>query len=285
MKIRQIWKDSAEWPAGLDSAWSPPKSLYIRGVLPVGQGVAVVGTRRMTPYGAACVRLLVPELVRLGRVVVSGLALGIDGAAHRTCLDAGGRTVAVLGTGIDDPTVYPRAHLGLAQEILKSGGALVSEYPAGTPSYKQHFPARNRIIVGLSEAVLVVEAPKQSGAMITARMALDAGREVWAVPGPINSELSWGPNELIRSGAVPITAAEDVAHALGLAPNAPRQAELPLSETERAVAAALKDGPLSADEIARKCGLDSVTAAEVLTALEIQGAVTAFGMGRFVLYP
>ena len=120
MQIQRLEHTSESWPIGLNSTWDPPKSLYLRGNLPLGQGVAVVGTRRMTPYGAACVRLLVPELVRLGRVVVSGLALGVDGAAHKTCLDAGGRTVAVLGTGIDDDTIYPRAHFALAKEIMKS---------------------------------------------------------------------------------------------------------------------------------------------------------------------
>lgn len=285
MQIQHLKSTSESWPVGLNSTWHPPKSLYLRGKLPVGQGVAVVGTRRMTPYGAACVRLLVPELVRLGRVVVSGLALGVDGAAHKACLDAGGRTVAVLGTGIDDASIYPHSHFSLAQEIIKSGGTLVTEYPEGMPSLKQNFPARNRIVVGLSEAVLVIEAPHKSGAMITARLALDAGREVWAVPGPINSEMSWGPNDLIRNGAVPITDVSDIAHALGLAPNLPRQAEMLLSETERAVTAALKDGPLSSDEIARKCGLDSSAIGLVITNLEIKGAVSAFGMGRFVLYP
>jgi len=192
MQIHQLLNTSEVWPIGLNSTWDPPKSLYLRGNLPIGQSVAVVGTRRMTPYGAACVRLLVPELVRLGRVVVSGLALGVDGAAHKTCLDAGGRTVAVLGTGIDDDTIYPRAHFALAKEIIKSGGALISEYPEGTRGFKSNFPARNRIVVGLSEVILVIEAPRKSGAMITARLGLDAGREVWAVPGPITSEMSWG---------------------------------------------------------------------------------------------
>jgi DNA processing protein len=285
MPIQRLENTSESWPIGLNSTWDPPKSLYIRGALPVGQGVAVVGTRRMTPYGAACVRLLVPELVRLGRVVVSGLALGVDGAAHRTCLDAGGRTVAVLGTGIDDDTIYPRSHFALAKEIIKSGGALISEYPEGTRGFKSNFPARNRIVVGLSEVVLVIEAPRKSGAMITARLGLDAGREVWAVPGPITSEMSWGPNELIRNGATPITAVEDIAHALGLAPNVPHQTEMLLSETERAVTEALRPGPLSADEIGRACGLDPAAAALVLTELEIKGVVVAFGMGRFVLYP
>jgi DNA processing protein len=121
--------------------------------------------------------------------------------------------------------------------------------------------------------------------MITARLGLEAGREVWAVPGPITSEMSWGPNELIRNGAVPITAVEDIAHALGLAPNLPHQAELPLSETERAVTEILRQGPLSADEISRACGLDSTAVALILTELEMKRVVAAFGMGRFVLYP
>lgn len=286
MEMRKISRTSPEWVEGLNSTWQPPASLFVRGVLPRGQGVAVVGTRKMTQYGLAVVNLLVPELVRLGRVVVSGLALGIDGAAHRACIDTGGRTVAVLGTPIDDKGIYPRSHFRLAQDILKSGGALVSEYAPGTDTFPSHFPERNRIVVGLSEAVLVIEAPFKSGAMITARLALDAGREVWAVPGPITHPNAQGPNWLIKQGATPICGPDDVAAALGVVP-AERgiQLELALSEEGRKIVESLRAGPLSTDAIAKAAGLASNRIGAVLTELEMAGAISSFGGGRFILYP
>jgi DNA processing protein len=282
MDMRRISRKSPEWATGLNSTWQPPSSLYIRGTLPRGPAVAVVGTRRMTEYGRTVVQMLVPELVRLGRTVVSGLALGIDGAAHQACLEAGGRTVAVLGTPIDDEGIYPRTHHHLAHEIMKSGGALVSEYAPGTPGFKAHFPERNRIVVGLSEATLVIEAPFKSGAMITARLALEAGREVWAVPGPITHPNAQGPNDLIRNGATPICGPNDIAHALGIVPT--KRAEQTYTEDELKIVERLRVGPCSADAIGRAAGLAPARLAALLTELEMRGVIATFGGGRYTLY-
>ncbi|HJV32635.1 MAG TPA: DNA-processing protein DprA, partial [Patescibacteria group bacterium] len=255
MEIRRLTPSHPDWPKTLAQAAPAPERLFVRGPLPERPGVAVVGTRKMTPYGRACVELLVPEIVRLGLPVVSGLALGIDGAAHEAALEAGGRTVAVIGSGADDASIYPRAHFGLAKRILEAGGAVVSEYPTGAPGLPHHFPERNRIVAALSSAVLVIEAPKKSGAMITARLALETGRDVWAVPGPITHPNSEGPNALIRDGATPISCADDIALALGAVP---RQERLPmpadLSPEERAALDAVASGKDTADALAKALG-------------------------------
>jgi len=285
MEIRRLSASDPEWPATLAHAAPPPERLFARGALPDRPGVAVVGTRKMSAYGRACVERLVPEIVRLGRPVVSGLALGIDGAAHEAAILAGGVTVAVLGGGIDDASIYPRAHAGLARRILETGGAVISEYPDGAPCLPHHFPQRNRIVAAMSAATLLVEAPKRSGAMITARLALEMGREVWAVPGPITHGNSEGPNALIRDGATPITCPDDVASALGAAPGRSRL-PTPASATsrERAAIAAIAEGKDTADAISKALGVPIPEVSAVLTSLEISGAVRMVGGGRYTLY-
>jgi len=289
MQIRNLLPESGDWPAGLAHASPPPKKLFLRGTLPAVSGVAVVGTRRISPYGRACAEMLTREIVRLGMPVVSGLALGIDGAAHETAVREGGKTVAVIGSGIDDRSIYPRAHAGLAMRILETGGAVMSEYPNGTPSLQHHFPERNRLIAALSRAVLVIEAPHKSGAMITAKLALDMGREVWAVPGAITQENSEGPNELIRNGATPITGPDDIATALGFeVRNGGRQACLfpmeDLPPPERAVAEKLSAGIDTADALARALRLSVIAVSSHLTSLELKGLVRTVGGGRYTLY-
>lgn len=239
----------------------------------------------MSTYGRACVELLAPEIVRLGLPIVSGLALGIDGVAHESTLAAQGVTIAVIGSGIDDASIYPRAHLGLAKRIISGNGAVISEYASGTPSMPYHFPMRNRLIAALSRAVLVIEAPKKSGAMITARLALEMGRDVWAVPGAITHPNSEGPNSLIRSGATPITCPDDIAHALGLVP---KQALLPTlddySPDERPILELLAAGTDTADALARTLHKPIPTVSALLTGLELRGAVRTVGGGRYTLY-
>ena len=188
--------------------------LYSRGALPIEPAVAVIGSRRATTYGLSVARDIGRFLGGLGVNVVSGLAAGIDGAAHRGALDAGGFSTAVLGSGID--VWYPARNRGLGEEILASGGAVISEFPPGTPPAPWRFPARNRIIAGMVGAVIVVEAADRSGALITARMALDLGKDVYAVPGDIDRETSLGCNRLIRDGAHPIDAIEVIEELLGL---------------------------------------------------------------------
>lgn len=285
MDLRKLLPSDPDWPSGLAHAVPPPGRLFVRGVLPERPGVAVVGTRRISPYGRACVDLLAPEIVRLGFAVVSGLALGIDGAAHEAALREGGATLAVIGGGVDDASIYPRAHAGLARRILDGGGAVASEYPPGAPSLAYHFPARNRLLAALSRAVLVIEAPMKSGAMITARAALDMGREVWAVPGPITHPNAEGPNALIRDGATPVTGPDDVAAALGLAPGQrPLRPEAVLTPEESAVVENLAGGFETADALSRALRLPIGAVSALLTALELKGAVRAVGGGRYTLY-
>lgn len=289
MEISLLRPTDHGWPTGLAHATPAPKRLFLRGRLPELSGVAVVGTRRITPYGRNCAELLTREIVRLGLPVISGLALGVDGAAHETAIEAGGKTVAVIGGGVDDRSISPSSHLGLAKRILESGGAVLSEYPDGAPSLPHHFPERNRLIAALSRAVLVVEAPHKSGAMITAKLALDMGREVWAVPGAITQENSQGPNELIRNGATPITGPDDVAAALGFeVRNGGRQARMfpmeSLPPTERAVAEKLSIGIDTADALARALGLSVPAVSAMLTGLELAGLVRSVGGGRYTLY-
>jgi DNA processing protein len=196
-------------------AVEPPRWLFLRGTLPMTPGVAVVGSRRATSYGLAVARQIGFGLADAGLPVISGLALGIDGAAHRGCLAAGGITIAVLGSGVD--VLYPIRHRQLAQEILDSGGAVVSEYPPGTRPEPWRFPERNRIIAGMSRAVVVVEAAERSGALITARLALDMNLDVFAVPGDIDRPTSRGANQLIRDGAHPVCSIEELLEGLGFA--------------------------------------------------------------------
>jgi len=191
-----------------------PEVLFVRGTLPIGSGVAVIGTRRCTSYGKRVARDYGQALAQAGVVVVSGLARGIDGAAHRGMVAAGGRGVAVLGSGID--VLYPREHAKLSGEIVDLGGAIVTEYPPGTPPEGWRFPPRNRIIAGLAEAVVVVEAAARGGALITAGKALEYGVPVLAVPGDVERDTSRGCNLLIRDGAHPVLDPEDLLEEVSL---------------------------------------------------------------------
>lgn len=284
MEVSCLRSGDPGWPSDLAHASPSPKRLFVRGRLASTLGIAIVGTRRMSAYGRACVELLAPEIARLGLPIVSGLALGIDGVAHEAALAANGTTIAVIGSGVDDATIYPRAHLNLARRIIENDGAVMSEYAPGTPSMPYHFPARNRLIAALSRAILVIEAPKKSGAMITARLALEMGRDVWAVPGAITQPNSEGPNSLIQNGATPITCPEDIASALGLVP---KQAALPTlndcSPEERPILELLAAGTDTADAIARALQQPIPAVSALLTGLELRSAVRTVGGGRYLL--
>jgi DNA processing protein len=260
------------YPPLLRELHDPPDRLYLRGgpaSILAEACVAVVGARSCSSYGAQVAREVARELAAAGVVVVSGLARGIDGEAHRGALAAGGRTVAVLGCGIDRD--YPRAHGELAGRIVASG-AVVSEYPPGVEPAPWRFPARNRIVAGLALATVVVEARERSGALITADFALDLGREVFAVPGEITSGLAAGTNDLIRQGATPLLAADDVLDALGLERPAPAVPSA-LSDDALALLEPLSELSHSLDELARATGLDSARIAAALTELELGGLV------------
>ena len=256
-----------ELPPLLRAIHDPPKRLYLRGAhgpeVLSRPAVAIVGARACSPYGAQVARMLGRQLAAAGVVVVSGLARGVDGAAHRGALESDGQTVAVLGCGIDRD--YPAAHAQLAREIAERS-LIVSEYEAGVEPAPFRFPARNRIIAGLCAATIVVEARDRSGALITADFALEEGREVFAVPGEITSPLSAGANALLRLGATPLTCAADVLELFELASPATERPEM-----SDAAAALLEVLPASADELARATGLSASDVAIALAELELAG--------------
>jgi DNA processing protein len=272
MELTTLARSEARFPPLLAQLFDPPKRLYVRGCAEVlsETAVAVVGARSCSPYGAQVARELGRELAAAGVVVVSGLARGIDGEAHRGALAGGGRTVAVLGCGIDRD--YPRSHADLARRIREEG-AVVSEYPAGVEPAPWRFPARNRIIAGLCRATVVVEARERSGALITADFALELGRDVFAVPGEITAALSAGTNDLLRQGAAPLRFARDVSATLGLEPELPARPRV--SGASAAVLELLADGASDADSLARLSGRPSGEIAAALIELELAGLVVA----------
>jgi len=205
-----IVPDDAEFPRRLLEIYDPPLVLYLKGCAEVidQPGIAVVGTRHPTPYGVGMAERLACDLATRGLIIFSGMARGVDTAAHRGALNAHGRTVAIWGTGIDE--VYPKENRKLADQILDSGGAVLTEFPLGTFPAPQNFPIRNRLISGISIGVLVIEAAEYSGTRVTARCALEQGREVFAVPGNVTNKSSWGPNTLIKQGAALVATWEDV---------------------------------------------------------------------------
>ena len=278
--VRWLPRSDPDFPPLLGAIHDPPPGLFVRGAAD-GEAlrrptVAVVGARACSPYGAQVARLLGRQLAAAGIVVVSGLARGVDGEAHRGALESGGTTVAVLGCGIDRD--YPAAHAELGARIRTSGAA-VSEYAPGVEPAPWRFPARNRVSAGLSAATVVVEARERSGALITADLALDEGREVFAVPGEITSALSAGANDLLKLGATPLTTADDVLGLFGLSRDQATRVEL--GGTAESVLARLRDAPASADELVRATGFETAAVISALTELELAGqAVQAAGTYR-----
>ena len=274
--FRWLPRNDPRFPRQLRAIHDPPPGLFLRGAGPSemlsSPAVAIVGARACSGYGAQVARMLGRELARAGIVVVSGLARGIDGEAHRGALEAGGLTVAVLGCGIDRD--YPAAHRPLARDICQSG-LIVSEYALGVDPAPWRFPARNRIVAGLAAATIVVEARERSGALITADFALEEGREVFACPGEITSGLSVGTNELLRLGATPLTRVEDVLELFGLV--APEAAHADVSERAAGVLARLADASAGIDELSRRTGLAAGAVAAALSELELAGLVAHAG--------
>jgi DNA processing protein len=259
-----------QYPEALAATAGRPDALRLRGSLGDRRRVAVVGARRTDEYGLDLARDIAAGLARAGVSVVSGGALGVDAAAHEAALDAGGHTIAVLGTGID--VIYPAQHRTLFERILEAGGALLSEQADGTPGLKQNFPRRNRIISGISEAVVVVRAGERSGALITASWARSQGVPVFAVPGDVRDPLSAGTTALLRGGARAAACAADVLSALGVEFEAERQLPLPaLGAEASALLSALARRPRHADEVARAAGLAPGAALAGLLALEVGG--------------
>lgn len=260
-----------EYPDGLTELYDPPPYLFHRGELALlgAPAIAIVGTRRATPYGERVTRALAGALARAGLVVVSGLARGIDAMAHRATLEAGGRTIAVLGTGVD--VSYPVAHRVLQAEIA-ARGLLLSEEPPGNHATGASFPKRNRIIAALAKATIIVEAPIKSGALITADHALDLSRAVGAVPGPIDAPQSAGSNLLLRDGAIVIASVADALAMAGASPP-PRSTPELRTPAEVRVWTALAGGSANLDSLAALSGLPTRECLAAVTALEVHGAV------------
>ena len=271
----------ADYPNRLKEADDAPPVLYVRGALTVvdDRAISIVGTRKATRYGRDVTFDLARQLAQQGITIVSGLAHGIDSAAHRGALKAGGRTIAVLGCGID--MIYPRDHTELAQKIA-ANGAIISEFPVGTQPIASNFPRRNRIVSGLSLGVLVTEAPEHSGALITAELAADQGREVFAVPSNIFNAMGRGANRLIQEGAKLVTGVEDILEELDIAyQNADVRTTTeqiaPESETERRLLQHLDVDPIHIDDLARLTGLPVQEVSSTLTILELKGVAQMVG--------
>ncbi len=285
MSITTLKLVNKDIPEPLRHIPTPPKQLWVLGNLtPLldKPKVAVIGSRKASPYGTHTTEKLAGELAGKGIVIISGLALGIDGIAHRAALGSGGHTIAVLPCGLE--RVYPSSHRELAKRILDGGGALISEYPEGTEPRRENFIARNRLISGLADGVLIPEAAEKSGSLHTANFALEQGRTVMAVPGNITSPTSKGTNNLIKSGATPVTEAADVLHALGLEGITPEQTELlGQNREEQIVLDLLGDGVTDAAELLARSELTAPAFNQTLTMLEITGRIKPVGAGHWTL--
>jgi DNA processing protein len=274
-----------EYPARLKETYDYPPVLYIKGLLlPQDEWcLAVVGTRRATVYGRQVTGEIVSDLVRSKITIVSGLARGIDTIAHHTTLEAGGRTVAIFACGLD--TIYPSENASLASHIVENG-ALISEYPLGIKPRADNFPRRNRIMSGMSLGTLVIEAGETSGALITARMALEQNREVFAIPGSILSQTSYGTNRLIQDGAKLVTDYTDILEELNLMTVA-RQIEMkeliPPTDTESLLLKQIGNEPTHIDEICRTSGLPTSTVSSTLAMMELKGMVKQLGAMNYTL--
>jgi DNA processing protein len=289
---RIVTQRDAEYPPSLREIADPPPYLYVRGELRAADrlAVAVVGSRAASAYGRDVAATLGRDLAAAGVTVVSGLAYGIDAAAHGGALAGNGRTIAVLGSGVD--VIYPREHAGLAEEIARHG-AVVSELFMGTPPLPQHFPVRNRIVSGLARGTVVVEATERSGSLITARAALDQGREVFAVPGPITAARSRGTNLLLQSRAKLVTAAADVLEEIGVTvppPAAPAAGGSAAVTAEmgagaRSIVDVLADGGADADELVARTGLTPPDVLRMLLELELAGIIYSLPGGTYSLPP
>ena len=283
MNFQTIDINDEDYPSLLKEIQNPPKQIHLRGMLPGSAipAVAIVGTRKATAAGIGVAEEIAAGLARQGITIVSGLAMGIDTAAHRGALSIGGRTIAVLGNGINE--IYPAQNEKVAEEILKTGGAIISEYPPGEPSFKQNFIHRNRIISGLSVAVVVIEAPTKSGALATAGFAAEQGRSVFVLPGPVTHPNYVGSHALIRDGAILVAKAADILEDLGLLQETGMEElgiknddlELRLDGNEGLVFKVIKEagGPINIDRIASLAKLEPQVVNQTLTALLLKGLI------------
>lgn len=284
MEINTASTDTYPYLQILKSVFKAPASIYFSGALPSIRvpSVAIVGSRKPTAYGKEITFTIARDLANAGVMIISGLALGIDSIAHKATLDAGGKTIAVLPGGLD--SIYPSSHRQLARQIVESGGALLTEHPEGTKIYKNSFLSRNRLISGLADAVIVTEATSRSGTLATVTYALEQGKEVFAVPGNITSELSVGPNNLIKQGAHPITSANDVLEII--APHLiQKQTMLTLgsNQQETTLLGLIQSGIRDGDDLLQQSGLSASLYLQTMTMLEIDEKIRPLGANQWTI--
>jgi len=284
-EIKTINIQDKNYPKLLKKIKNAPEVIYYRGELnPSEQCFAIVGTRMFSPYGKQVALEMAGDLAEAGLTIVSGLAPGIDTFCHTATVERRKRTIAVLGTGVDEKSIYPQSNLKLAQRILETGGCLISEYPPGTRGTQFTFPQRNRIISGLSLGILVVEAKERSGALITAEWARKQKRKIFAVPGPIHSLNSKGPNKLIKQGVKLVENANDILEELNLpCPTLGVEYLMGENKEENLILEALKEGPLYIDKIIEKTKLKASEVASTLAILEIKGKVRNLGNNIYAI--
>jgi len=284
LSIKVLTKDDRNYPINLKDLPDAPFVLYVRGELKDSDvnSVAIVGSRKMTSYGKEVTTRFASELGRLGLTVISGLAFGVDFAAHAACLEAGGRCIAVLAGGVD--RITPRTNEWLGRKIISSGGAVISEFPPGTTPQRYYFPFRNRIISGMSRAVIVVEGAIKSGTIHTANHAANQGRSVFAVPGMITSPMSQAPLYLIKNGAKVLTETKDILEELDVQIRVDQKVverTMPSGKDEEKLYQLLQKEPLHIDELARTTGLTVPEISASLTVMELKGLVKNNGGGIY----
>lgn len=283
MKIKKVSKKHNHYPAYLREITYPPKELFYIGetlteYLP---SVTIVGSRKLSNYGKEVTYRLAYDLAKQGITIVSGLALGADGVAHQGALDAGGRTIAVLACGLDE--IYPASHRNLAIDILKKGGTIISEYAVGTQPFKQNFIARNRIVSGLSDMVVITEAAEASGSLVTANFAIEQNKLVGAIPGLITSGSSKGTNNLLKSGAQIITDAQDILDSLGIIKGQAREEVFGDTKEEQIIIDIMKEGVSELDQIQIKSQLEPALFSQTITMLEISDKIRPLGANHWSL--
>lgn len=274
----------ALYPKLLKQTFDPPSVLFYRGQLLSADEVvvAIVGTRQISSYGRTVLPKITQPLIDSSVTIISGLAYGIDAAAHNESVKNRTRTIAVLGSGLDDASIYPRNHASLAENVLQNHGLLLSEHPPGTPAYKQNFIARNRIIAGIALGTIIVECKLKSGALITADYAMDANRPVYAVPGPIYSPFSEGPHKLIMEGAMLIASGNDVLQDLNLQIASPQIQQQNFTDLQQRVLECMQTTPKTIDGLQKQLGLSMEHLIATLTELELLSAVRNLGAEGFI---
>jgi DNA processing protein len=284
---RKITINDKDYPSSLKEIHNPPKQLFVKGEIKNQDkvAIAIVGTRKYSAYGKQVALDLSSKLAKLGITIVSGLARGIDTFAHKAAIEAGGRTIAVLGSGMDQKSFSPSQNYALSEEIAKNG-AVITEYPEGTIGAIYTFPERNRIVSGLSLGVVVIEAPEQSGALITANLALEQNKEVFAVPGNIYDENSQGTHKLIKQGAKLVTCIEDILEELNLShllSETPKVKAKPENKEEEIILSLLSLQPTHIDDIIKLSKLPTSIVNSTLTILEIKNAIRNLGKNNYIL--